>query len=128
MMVGECFYYETFPNDEHLFVVVAPILNKEGWFLCVNITTKRDGSDTTCEVHQHEHPNLSKPVSVVVYSQARELPIALIKRLTGEQQLPKMSDALLLRIQQAPLTDYSRLKKSFKNAIATYLGTKEEHH
>jgi hypothetical protein len=127
-MVGKCFYYDTFPNDEHLFVVVSPSLNREGWFLCVNITTKRDGSDTTCEVYQNEHPNLPKPVSVVVYGQARELPIALIQRLTETQQVPKMSDALLLRIQQAPLTDYSRLKKAFKNAIVAYLKTKEEHH
>ena len=44
-MVGSCFYYDTFPKGQHLFVVLAPSLEQEDWFLCVNITmAKRAGS------------------------------------------------------------------------------------
>jgi hypothetical protein len=123
-MIGECFYYDTFPNDEHLFVVIAPSLTEENWFLCVNITTKREGSDTTCEICKGEHPNLTKPVSVVDYGRARELPLALIERLTKLQQLPKVGDDLLLKMQMAPLGETSRLKNAFKKALVAHLRSK----
>ena len=121
-MIGECFYYDTFPNGEHLFVVLAPSLEQKGWFICANITTKRDGADTTCELYQGEHQELTSPISVVVYGQAREFPAPLIQRLTQSQNLPRIGDGLLLRIQRAALIDISRMKKKFQNAIRQHLG------
>jgi hypothetical protein len=38
-----------------------------------------------------------------------------------EQNLPKMSDLVLLRIQQSALQDDSRMKKKFQRAIQEYL-------
>lgn len=121
-MTGRCFYYETPPNDQHLFVVLAPSLDREDWFLCANITTKRELSDTTCELLAGEHECFTSPVSVVVYGQTRELPRRLIERLWDAQQLPALAPAILARVQRAPLTRLSRLKGAFQTAIRRHLG------
>jgi hypothetical protein len=128
-MIGQCFYYDTPPNDKHLFVVLAPCLENKGRFVCVNITTKKDDSentDTTCELRQGEHQELISPVSIVLYADARSLPPDLIRRLMGEQKLPPFEGDLLLRIQTAPLPETSRLKKGFRKSIKQYLDEVEE--
>ena len=119
-MVGQCFFYDTPPNGEHLFVILADSLTSEG-FICVNITEKHDESDATCELFQGEHPNLTKPVSVVGYGFARELPLRLIQRLIARQSLPSMKPDILKRIQNAALCDESRMKKGFQEAIQAQL-------
>jgi hypothetical protein len=124
-MIGQCFYYDTPPKGEHLFVVLAPSLERKGWFLCANLTTKKDDSentDTTCELYRGQHQELTAPVSIVVYREAREMPLPLIQRETQRQGLPKFEGALLLRIQTSPLTDASRLKKGFRKTIQKFLG------
>jgi hypothetical protein len=121
-MPGRCFYYDTPPNDRHLFVILAPSLDDEDKFICVNITTRRAGSDTTCELAAGDHPELTNPASVVLYGSARELPRALIQRLTAEQRIPNMPPEVLFRIQNAPLFPASRLKNKYKEAIAHHLG------
>ena len=120
-MIGECFFYDTFPNGEHLFVVLATSLEAPGWYVCVNITTKRPNCDASCELLQGEHPRLVKPVSVVDYGNARELPSGLIVRLAGAQKLPKMDERVLSRIQKASLAANSRMKRRFQNSIRRHL-------
>ena len=120
-MIGNCFYYQTPPKGDHLFVVLAPSLEQKGWFVCVNITTKRQGADSSCELFQGEHQELTSPVSVVVYGQAREFPAPFILRLMQDQRLPQVSSDLLSRIQQAALGEVSRMKKKFQNAIREHL-------
>lgn len=119
-MIGECFFYDTPPNGKHMFIVLAPSMQKKGWFICTNVTEKRDGSDTSCELLQGEHPNLTKPISIVNYALTRELPLPLIARLIEAQQLPKMGEQPLLRIQQQALGDMSRMKKNYQDAIRKY--------
>jgi hypothetical protein len=124
-MIGQCFYYDTPPNGRHLYVVLAPSIEQKGWFVCANITTKKNDSnntDRTCELYQGEHQELTSPISTVVYSEVREMPLPLIQRHSGEQRLPLFEGDLLERIQKAPLTDSSRLKNGFKKAIKQYLG------
>jgi hypothetical protein len=69
-----------------------------------------------------EHPTLSSPVSVVVYSEARELPARLIERQKKQQQIPNVSAALLHKIQKSPLIEESRLKKKYQKFIEAHLG------
>jgi hypothetical protein len=121
-VVGSCFFFDTPPNGQHLFVVLAPSPDEPDSFVCVNIETRRDKSDLTCLVNRGEHPNLPNEVSAVVYQFARDLPRRLIERLKREQQLPDASPQLLNRIQTAPLTDESRLRNKYKKAIKTHLG------
>ena len=125
-MIGRCFYYDTPPNERHLFVVLAPIPEDENQFICVNISTRRDGSDTTCELAAGEHPRLTEPVSIALYGCAREIPRALILRLTGEQQIQNMPPEVLLRIQNSPLSPTSRLKNKYKEAIVLYLAAQNQ--
>jgi hypothetical protein len=121
-VVGSCFFFDTPPNGQHLFVVLAPSLDEADSFICVNIETRRVSSDPTCLVNRGEHPNLTNEVSAVVYQFARDLPRRLIERLQREQQLQNVSPQLLRRIQTAPLTDESRLRNKYKQAIKTHLG------
>jgi hypothetical protein len=123
-MIGQCFYHDTLPNGRHLFVVLAPDLEQKGWFVCANITTQKDDSENTdfsCVLRRGEHQELTAPVSIVVYAEARSMPPPLIKRLMGEQKLPPFEGDLLLRIQKAPLSDNSRLKKGFQKSIKQHL-------
>jgi len=120
-MVGKCFYHDTFPKGDHLFVVLAPSLEQEGWFICVNITTKRKGSDTTCELPQGCHQEMRNPVSVVLYAQARELPPALIERLTREQKIPDMPPETLSHIQTCAVSEDSRMRPLLKKGIVKQL-------
>jgi hypothetical protein len=121
-MIGDCFFYDTFPKGEHLFVVLAASMETQGWYLCVNITAKRPNCDVSCELLKGEHPQLTKPVSVVNYSQARELPSGLIDRLTTAQKLAKMDERVLWRIQRAALGENSRMKRRFQNSVRKHLG------
>lgn len=120
-MIGECFFYDTPPNDRHMFVVLAPSLEQRGWFICSNITEKREGCDTTCELLQGEHPNLTLPVSVVNYSLTRELPLPLIERETAKQRLQRMDGELLRRIQVGAIGASSRMKKGDQECIRRLL-------
>jgi hypothetical protein len=120
-VVGKCFYYQTPPQGEHPFVVLAPSSERGGHFICVNITEKREFSDTSCELARGLHCILKKPVSVVNFAMARDLPRALIERLTREQGFPDFSPDLLLRIQEAAIAEGSRLPFKFKEAIATQI-------
>jgi hypothetical protein len=121
-MTGDCFFYDTFPNGEHLFVVLAPSVESPGWHICVNITTKRPNCDVSCELLKGEHPQLTQPVSVVNYSHARELPSGLTDRLTKAQKLPRLNEGVLLRIQMAALGENSRMKRRFQISIRKQLG------
>lgn len=120
-MVGQSFFYDTPPHGEHLFVVLAPSLEQAGWFICVNISTLRVGSDTTCELLAGEHERLTSPVSVVIYAAARELPPALIARSCQRQALAPFDPALLARVQNAALSAGSRMKKGFQKAVRAWL-------
>lgn len=119
--VGDCFYYSTPPNEEHLFVVLAPSIKDNGFFVCANISTKREFSDCTCELEAGEYVELTSPVSVVVYAEARELPPKLIRRLKRRSKLPQMDRALLVRIQEAALVPRSRMKQGFQASIRAHL-------
>ena len=102
-------------------MVLAPSIEEDGCFVCVNITEKRELSDTSCELIQGCHPQLTKPISVVNYGLARDLPVALIERLTSEQRLADFTGTLLNRIQTIAIADGSRLRNKFKRAIEAYL-------
>jgi hypothetical protein len=52
-------------------------------FVCVNITTFRECSDMSCQLAPGDHPEILAP-SIVVYAEARELPLPLISRLMRE--------------------------------------------
>jgi hypothetical protein len=121
-MVGTCFYYDTPPKGSHLWVVLAPSIDEPNSFVCVNVETRREKSDTTCLLLRGEHQEFTNPESVVVYAFARDLPIRLIDRLQKQQNFPKMGDDVLRRIQTASLTDDSALKNKFKKSIQRHLG------
>lgn len=121
-MVGECFFYDTRPHGQHLFVVLAPSLERAGWFICANISTLRPGSDTTCKLLAGEHECLTNPVSGVIFAEARELPAALIERCCQGQSLRPFAPALLSRMQNSALSGGSRMKKGFQKAVRACLG------
>lgn len=120
-VVGKCFYYDTPPKGQHLFVVLAPSDQEEGYFICANITEKRELSDTACELVFGCHPALTKPVSIVNYGMARSLPLCLIERLTKRRAIADFTGALLYRIQTIGIAEDSQLPNKFKIAVKAYL-------
>jgi hypothetical protein len=106
---------------DHLWVVIAPSLELHDHFICVNVSTKRERSDVTCELNRGEHPRLTSDASIIVYARAREFPHVLIKKYSEKQAIEPMPPNVLRRIQTAPLTETSRLTNKFKRAIQKYL-------
>lgn len=121
-MVGSCFYYDTPPHGEHPWVVLSPG-SKPGWFICVNITTKRTGVLSSCELLRGEHPILKSMVSIPVLNRARELPLPLIQRLAARSGFPKFDPALLARIHAAAIAVDSSLPIPLKRTLLSFLSS-----
>jgi len=64
---------------------------------------------------------LTAPVSVVVYAEAREIPLPLIQRLIGAQELTPFNQQLIERMQAAALRDDSRLKIKYQKWIRDFI-------
>jgi hypothetical protein len=59
--------------------VIAEIDSATRKAICVNVTTQRSHSDTTCVLNAGDHPFVKHP-SVVYYQDAREIDLALVDR------------------------------------------------
>ncbi|ETR69586.1 MAG: hypothetical protein OMM_09469 [Candidatus Magnetoglobus multicellularis str. Araruama] len=120
LSIGETFLLSTPPNDMHLFVVIAPTQN--GNYICVNVTTKRNNSDTSCVLQSCDHPFINHD-SVINYKRAREINPATIHNLINNgncyRRTPVSAD-VLYRIQQGGINS-TRLKKKLKKALRKYL-------
>ncbi len=120
--VGDVFLLTTPPNDKHLFVIIAPTQN--GKYLCVNVTSKRDNSDTSCILQQGDHPFVRHD-SVIAYRKAREVDAAVIQNQIDRgncQQYQPFSSKVLNRIQQGGLSS-TRLKNKYKNYLNSFLNS-----
>jgi len=110
--IGDAFLLSTPPNDKHLFVVVTPTQN--GKYLCVNVISKRNNSDTFCVLQQGDHPFIRHD-SVINYKKAREVDPAVI-------QNQSVSSAVLNRIQHGGIIS-RRLKNKYKNYLNSFLNS-----
>jgi len=120
-VVGACFYYDTPPNGRHPWVVLAPCPEKPGWYICVNISTKRGGEQFPCELQRDEHPILTSDVSIPKFVNARELPHPLVAREVAVCGFEEFAASLMQRIYTAAVLQDSAMPKPFKAAIASFL-------
>jgi len=117
--IGDAYLLSTPPNDKHLFVVIAPTRD-----LCVNVTSKRNNSDTSCILQQGDHPFIRHD-SVINYKKAREVDPAVVQNQISRgncQQYQHVSSTVLNRIQQGGLTS-TRLKNKYKNYLNSFLNS-----
>jgi len=121
-MVGSCFYYDTPPHGAHPWVVIAPG-SRPGWFVCVNITTRRSGVLSACELLRDEHPMLTSPVSIPVFNRARELPLPLIERHVTQSGFPKFDPPLMARIHSAAVARDSALPNPLKRIVLAFVSS-----
>lgn len=120
--IGDAFLLSTPPNDKHLFVVIAPTQN--GKYLCANVTSKRNNSDTSCILQQGDHPFIRHD-SVINYKKAREVDPAVIQNQISRGnciQYQSVSSPVLNRIQQGGIIS-RRLKKEYKNYLNSFLNS-----
>jgi hypothetical protein len=95
---------------EHLWIIVTEVDEASGTAVCVNVTTKRDGSELTVVLDVGDHEYI-KHKSVIHFADAREIQIELVEKLlagrsagfVSERHAP-CSEALLTRIRQGLLT------------------------
>jgi len=114
--IGDTFLLATPPNDMHLFIVIASF--QHGNYLCVNITTLRHNSDTSCILQSGDHPFI-KHDSVINYKGAQELNPLEIPNLTKNGKFYKrtaISSTILKKIQYGGINS-KRLKKKFKKVL-----------
>jgi hypothetical protein len=121
--VGDAFLIDTPPNSEHLYIAIAQ--TSENQYLFVNVTTRRDNSETACILLPG--PDMLGFItreSVVTYKYAREISIEELALLISPgSPIPKeiCSPSVLMQIQQGGLIS-KRLKNRYKIALREFLG------
>lgn len=123
LKIGDTFLLPTPPNDLHLFVAVA--LAPNGKYLCVNVTSYRPTSDTSCVLEPNcpDMHSFIKHKSVINYKRAREIEAATLETLISSGYcIPKgpFSTSVLQQIQQGGLNS-TRLKNKYKEYIKLFI-------
>lgn len=120
--LGDAFLIDTPPNSEHLYIAIAQ--TSENSYLFVNVTTRRESSDTACILMPGpDVPRFIVRESVVAYQFAREIDgTELAELITVGSPIPKesCSATVLKQIQQGGL-DSRRLSKKYKTALKVFL-------
>jgi hypothetical protein len=120
--LGDAFLIDTPPNGEHLYIAIAQTSGSR--YLFVNVTTRRDGSETACILLPGPGlPGFIVRESVVAYRFAREIDAAELARLIAVgSPIPKgtCSMAVLAQIQQGGLVS-KQLKNRYKAALKAFL-------
>lgn len=122
LQIGDAFLLPTPPNEKHLFVVIAP--TPAGAFLCVNVTTRRHRSDTSCILRPGDH-RFIRHESVINYRDAREIDAETMAELVSRGIsvfYPSFDARVVQRIQQGGLNS-KRLKNRYKNYLRAFLDT-----
>ncbi len=122
--LGDAFLLETPPNGQHLYIAIAKTSNSN--YLFVNLTTRREKSETTCIIQPSTAGELSfiSRESVIAYSYAREMNANELSRLICEgSRIPKccFPADILLKIQQGGIAS-KRLLKIHKKSLKRFLG------
>lgn len=120
--LGDAFLIDTPPNGEHLYIAIAQ--TSESSYLFVNITTRRDSSETACVLLPGSGiPSFIVRESVVAYRFAREMDATeLAGLITIGSPIPKgtCSMDVLTRIQQGGLVS-KQLRNKYKTALKAVL-------
>ena len=107
---GDTFLIPKNPKEtEHLWVVVTEVDEHSKKAICVNVTTRRPYSDTTCVLMPGDHPFVQHE-SVINFSDAREMAIDLVEQALAKrirtfvcEAHDPCSEILLQRIQRGLL-------------------------
>ena len=115
---------DTPPYGEHLYIAIAT--TSENKYLFVNVTSRRENSETTCLlIPSPELPAFIRRESVIAYQFAREMSATdLAKLITPGSAIPKgsCSASILEKIQQGGLIS-KRLSNRYKTALRIFLAT-----
>ena len=94
---------------EHLWIIVTEIDDHTRKAICVNLTTLRNHSDTTCVLKRGDHPFVVHD-SVINFSDAQEMPIDKVEQALAAKTdhfvcklLDHCDAGLLARIRQGLL-------------------------
>jgi hypothetical protein len=122
--LGDAFLLDTPPYGEHLYIAIAK--TSENKYLFVNVTSRRENSETTCILNPSpELPPFIRRESVIAYQFAREMSATdLAKLVTPDSAISKgsCSASMLEKIQQGGLIS-RRLSNRYKTALRNFLAT-----
>jgi mRNA-degrading endonuclease toxin of MazEF toxin-antitoxin module len=112
---GDTFFIEDEDGYErHLWIIVTPPTKDE--MVVVNVTTRRQRSETLVELHKGDHPFITRD-SVISYAYAKIINVeeieSAIKNGTAEKSSP--ASATLLSRAQAGLIDSDRTPNGVKH-------------
>ena len=115
---------------EHLWIIITEIDSRTNKAVCVNVTTARSHSDTTCVLMPGDHQFVTHD-SVVNYSDAREMPIDIVEQALASKTRQFVcvphdpcDAAILARIQQG-LIDSRYTPKGIKAQCKKLWGREE---
>jgi hypothetical protein len=121
--LGDAFLIDTPPTGEHLYIAIAQTSASN--YLFVNVTTRRNNSETSCILQPGpDVPCFITRESVIAYQFARDMDAAqLASLITVGSPIPKgrCSMAVLAQIQQGGLAS-KRLTNKHKTALKSFLG------
>jgi len=121
--VGDAFLVETFPNGSHLYIAIA--FTKDNKYLFVNVTTRRDLSDTSCIISPNTRgiPSFISKESVIDYFYAEEWDADQLACLLDRNSTLTtwyFDSDLVTQIQQGGISS-KNLKRKYKKALKAYL-------
>ena len=121
--IGDAFLLEIPPKVPHLFIAIAPTSNNK--YLFVNLTTRKDWSDTTCILQPNTTgmPSFVKRESVIAYQEAREMDAhELHLKISEVSRIPKCTflPDILDTVQQGFLAS-NRVAPIHKRALKRFL-------
>ena len=121
--IGDVFLIDTPPNGQHFYVAIAKTSDNK--YLFVNLTDKKNNSETTCILAPDPSlPSFIKKESVITYYFARKMDgndLAIC--ITSGSPIPKdcFSADIVSQIQQGGLIS-KKLKNKYKTALKNFLG------
>jgi hypothetical protein len=121
--IGDAYLLETPPNVPHLFITIAPTSNNK--YLFVNLTTRKEWSDTTCILQPNTigMPSYVRSDSVIAYQRAREMDARELNlEVCVGSRVPKCTfpPDILDKIQKGGLAS-NRIEPRFKRALKRFL-------
>lgn len=116
LRIGSCFSIPTPPKGHHIFIAIAEAAPDR--FLCVNVTTRRKRTESTCILNPGDHPKITHE-SVINYKDARvisQLQFNALQRDGRCRPHNNVADEVLDRIKEGGLKS-KRLTNKFKKLL-----------
>ncbi len=127
MDIGSTFILPTPPKGDHIFFAIAK--NAGGEYLCVNLSSIYDGSETACIINQRRDMPYVRHRSIIFYQKPRVISEERINALIEKGQcrfLSSLPKDVLQRIQLGGVNSV-RMPEKHQKVLMDFLEQSKQH-